>query len=379
MYLVTLQVRFRPRYSRLQRIDQCEPPHPSKAIFVVGSTLPAHKSRKISTRREENSYPQRKILFFIMYAFYRTTIVPGGSIPSIRNKSYSLSPICWIATIAICTHLWGVRHQQVDAFVQCCSVTIHSNLRLQKQQQFGMVLPPLLSARRDDQQNDNDGNSSTTTPFPPGYKFFQGDGSYVPSGMTREEYQKLRQREVDYERTMNYGAWGPRFQRTGIPMGDWMVMPNLWTLGQVSRRNSSPADNNRRNVNSGVPPFMGGIVHLVRTYTLSFVLGYFILTCLEVGYWVFRWKVYEMTPGMALLKMIKMLVLRKGLIAATLATIESVKVVLAALLTPAIHTILERTNRRFLWSKSQTTLTASSVVLFGLLTWGALLKVIRFQ
>ena len=70
-------------------------------------------------------------------------------------------------------------------------------------------------------------------------QFANGDNDtpYVPSGLTREEYEQIKQREADKIRSMNYGAWGPRFQRqSGAPNGDWLVMPQLWTQGFESNR-----------------------------------------------------------------------------------------------------------------------------------------------
>jgi hypothetical protein len=58
-------------------------------------------------------------------------------------------------------------------------------------------------------------------------------GNYVPSGLSAEEYEKLKQAEEAHQKSMNYGLWGPRFQPSEVPDGDWMVMPHLWTRGAV--------------------------------------------------------------------------------------------------------------------------------------------------
>ena len=65
---------------------------------------------------------------------------------------------------------------------------------------------------------------------------FPGDGPYVPSGMSAEEYKKLKLKESEALKKMNFGAWGPRFKQTDVPDGDWMVMPNLWTSGTITNR-----------------------------------------------------------------------------------------------------------------------------------------------
>lgn len=312
-----------------------------------------------------------------------------GRSTAIQNKLKGFCPNHPIVGIYIVLLLilLGCQQVVVDAYYTRYSLKYYYSNPWRQQQHLGKVPLRPHGARRGDKQSNNDelgDGTTTTTSFPPGYKFFQGDGSYVPYGMTRDEYQQLRKREVDRERRMNYGAWGPRFKRTGVPMGDWMVMPNLWTLGQVSR---SPAvggimDVNgerrrKQNGNSTLQPFIGGIVQLIRTYIHSFVVGYFILSCLEASIWMLRWKVYEMSPVVAVTTLMKMLILRKGVVATTLATVESTKVLLAALLTPAINTILERTNRRLLWSKGRITLAATSCALCGVIGWGVLLKVLR--
>lgn len=62
--------------------------------------------------------------------------------------------------------------------------------------------------------------------------FSPGDGGgYVPSGLTREQYEKIKKEERDKQKKMNFGAWGPRFSKSDRPTGDWMVVPSLWVTG----------------------------------------------------------------------------------------------------------------------------------------------------
>ena len=65
------------------------------------------------------------------------------------------------------------------------------------------------------------------------------DAEYVPSGLTREEYAALRERERREASRMDYGGWGPRFLRGDRPDGDWMVVPSLWTGGFDSNAGGS--------------------------------------------------------------------------------------------------------------------------------------------
>jgi hypothetical protein len=62
--------------------------------------------------------------------------------------------------------------------------------------------------------------------------FSSGDeGGYVPSGLTREQYEAIKKKEKEKQKKMNYGAWGPRFSASDRPAGDWMVVPSLWITG----------------------------------------------------------------------------------------------------------------------------------------------------
>jgi hypothetical protein len=66
---------------------------------------------------------------------------------------------------------------------------------------------------------------------------FSTTPSYVPSGMTPDEYQSLKNAEAQRISKLRFGAWGPKFMwKTSSaanrpPDGDWMVMPRLWTHG----------------------------------------------------------------------------------------------------------------------------------------------------
>jgi hypothetical protein len=61
---------------------------------------------------------------------------------------------------------------------------------------------------------------------------------YVPDGLTAQEYTAIKQKEAESIASKNFGAWGPRFQRTDRPDGDWMVLPELWISGAAQRPSS---------------------------------------------------------------------------------------------------------------------------------------------
>ena len=65
---------------------------------------------------------------------------------------------------------------------------------------------------------------------------------YVPSGLTEEEYEKIKQKEAEELSKKNFGAFGPRFLQTERPDGDWMIIPSLWTQGFRSSPNPNISD-----------------------------------------------------------------------------------------------------------------------------------------
>ncbi len=68
--------------------------------------------------------------------------------------------------------------------------------------------------------------------------------SYVPAGLTQEEYMKIKSDEMAKQQKMNYGAWGPRFKLIdGDPDSNWFNLPSLWTSGFNSNpKGSTSAD-----------------------------------------------------------------------------------------------------------------------------------------
>lgn len=74
-------------------------------------------------------------------------------------------------------------------------------------------------------------------------------GGYVPSGLTREQYEAIKKEEQEKQKKMNYGAWGPRFSASERPAGDWMVIPSLWVTGftnSQARRDTDRSPNGEK-------------------------------------------------------------------------------------------------------------------------------------
>lgn len=74
----------------------------------------------------------------------------------------------------------------------------------------------------------------------PGSELFPDAGSsYIPSGLTKKEWDEIKKKENREEKSKDFAAWGPRFAKSVRPNDDWMVLPGLWTGGFDSNRNGS--------------------------------------------------------------------------------------------------------------------------------------------
>jgi len=95
--------------------------------------------------------------------------------------------------------------------------------------------------------------------------------SYVPDGLTEEQYNKIKNEELAKTQSMNYGAWGPRFKQvSGDPeFWNWFSSPTLWTGGF----NSNSANYN--NMTNGGEN--NSIAQLIRIYMRRYALAYMMI------------------------------------------------------------------------------------------------------
>jgi hypothetical protein len=228
-----------------------------------------------------------------------------------------------------------------------------------------------------EKRGENDRKSKESDKNIPGYKFFQGNGSYVPSGMSREDYTKLRKTEIEKVQKMNFGAWGPRFKRTDAPDGDWMIMPNLWTLGQVRRQSSSGMDGiDTSRSPSRIRNLVINVFGVVRNYFPLFLLGYFLLDCLEIGAAMWLWNAQEMTWKKAIRFIIKTICSQREVFRISVMKAEAVKIICAALITPILNKLMEWWNRRRLWTRKRSSMVVISVLIMVLTLWHSALHVL---
>lgn len=159
--------------------------------------------------------------------------------------------------------------------------------------------------------------------------------AYVPSGLTEEEYQELKRKEREANEKKDFGAWGPKFARSSRPKGDWLLQPTLWTKG------FSGQDDKK------VPRmiFQGSVGNRLSRIFLSLLLVWN-LSCPLLLLW----------GKQAGINNAYLMLAKKRAAAAALA--------LGLSLSPVFYVIsrnlLERSNRRLLWS-SRRTLSVSSL------------------
>jgi hypothetical protein len=133
-------------------------------------------------------------------------------------------------------------------------------------------------------------SAATTTANPNSKKVTSADAlrqglrqqSYVPDGLTLEQYTKIKNDELAKTRSMNFGAWGPRFQLVdGDPDSNWFNLPSLWTGGYNANTLKNGKQQQQLQTNSSgfkvLRKRMGGVVHVLAVYLRRYALAYVML------------------------------------------------------------------------------------------------------
>lgn len=204
----------------------------------------------------------------------------------------------------------------------------------------------------------------------PGSELFPSEGSYVPSGLSREQYSKLKKKEADDLRKMDFGSWGPRFKRGSAPDGDWMVMPSLWTNGF----NAQPEMANGQPYSSFGP--LQRVAMFLRSNFPGFSMGYLLLHSIFAALALYK------TPALTFTR--STMIALKGstlnsvpLPMSSLLKIHGLRSIFGVLALPLMNRIVEVANRRHLWSRRKvvwSTILSSIGVLFF---WTAALLLMR--
>jgi len=199
----------------------------------------------------------------------------------------------------------------------------------------------------------------------PGSELFPGKGPYIPSGLSAEQYARIKKEEDDKRKKMDFAAWGPRFKRSEAPIGDWMVMPSLWTNGFKNRSLQPPASSSWK---SFVPDSQGNGGNFVQKISVAILVGFILLDTIMTGLVICR------TANLTL-RQAALLILRAqpffslGSSVASMIKLQAVKVVVSALFAPLMARLLGAMNRTREWSSRRiigTSIGASVLTLVGL-------------
>lgn len=206
----------------------------------------------------------------------------------------------------------------------------------------------------------------------PGSELFPGKGPYIPSGLSQEQYIKLKRDESEQMKQMNFGAWGPRFKRTETPNGDWMVMPSLWTNG-FNAQTPTTGVNKAFDAGSQKRTPLVLATSFLRKKFASFLLGYIILyTCTTA---ISLYKIVDLTTKHAILTILRVPLLNvSSILTISFLKTISLKFAAVALLSPITTQTLEAFNRQRLWSNRKAIFVCSAASLGLLSLWALLLR-----
>ena len=210
----------------------------------------------------------------------------------------------------------------------------------------------------------------------PGSELFPGKGPYIPSGLSQEEYFKIKKDEADRTKRMDFGAWGPRFKRTETPDGDWMVMPSLWTNGFIAR---SRVDNTYKNnkvhhlPGESLDP-VAMATSIMRSNLPGLLMSYILLDTLATAF-----KMVQSAADLTVTRII-FLILRVPTINSSAFNVSLLlkthvtKWMATGILTPLMSRALETLNRRRLWSHRRTIVTCAGLSISSLSLLALLLR-----
>ena len=99
--------------------------------------------------------------------------------------------------------------------------------------------------------------------------------SYVPDGLTEEQYKQIKATELAQQQKLQFGMWGPRFKQIdGDPDSNWFNLPSLWTGGfaansvqNATGRGGKDANRNKRDI----------IARVFATYLKRYGIAYLML------------------------------------------------------------------------------------------------------
>jgi hypothetical protein len=194
---------------------------------------------------------------------------------------------------------------------------------------------------------------------------------YVPDGLTPQQYAKIKKEELAEQKKMNYGAWGPKFASSSRPDGDWMVMSSLWTDGFRSNPTYSNRETSLSNANGSGPRSVArGLVNGFKRYSPIYCVALLLIDMIATTFHIANNRATSSFLSIVFYQIKKKAAVptvSKGM----MLKITVARTLLAALLVPLFSKIIERCNRRLLWSPRRTmtyaSLTPGAALLISLL------------
>lgn len=340
----------------------------------------------------------------------RTTTLMNSTIFIVFLLLYSLASVCSFSTLPVVA---GTNELRRPCFGHICDENkrtvyeyYNSPRKLSPIVGSSIELWAIFRRQRDDRSDNDDDDKTGNTKRLPGSNFFRRSGprsdsnsnsnssnarrkntivkngtTYFPSGLSRAEYSELKRRETEKERDMDFGAWGPRFARGGPPRGDWMAMPNLWTMGKIGNNSSTSNSNDHSN---RLVRLYRRLQLIIRGYGPAFLLGYVFIDCMYSGYAVWRFKqirdvsILSFIIGLRPVQqqiiqpaIIKIATKSVTVVSLTALKLQALKIALAMLQIPLWNILMERANRRWLWSKRRFVVVVGSTVTLALTIFGS--------
>lgn len=202
----------------------------------------------------------------------------------------------------------------------------------------------------------------------PGDELFPQKGSsYVPSGLSEIEYAKIKDKEKKNAAKKNFGMWGPRFKQTVTPGGDWMVQPGLWSMGFQSNRdpNSVPSQ-------SKMSKEIQTWVKFTKKHSMAFFTVYALTQLIQIALVQLRTVFTKSLPLRAMLLPTTVMKMAVGNCGdwKVLFTKISTALFLAC---PVEIFVMERLNRRKLWSRRRSLFNIVGLAIFCLIAWDGIL------
>ena len=201
----------------------------------------------------------------------------------------------------------------------------------------------------------------------PGSELFPGNGPYIPSGLSQEEYFKIKKDEAERMKRMDLGAWGPRFKRTETPNGDWMVMPSLWTSGSSAHSRVKDTYNNK---DTRIPHESLSAVAIITSFMRTNLPG-LLLSYIVLDTFVTAFKMLQTAADLTVTRLTFLILRVPSLNISTinvslLLKVQLTKWIAVAILTPLMSKVLETVNRRRLWSNRRTIATGATMSILSL-------------